>query len=119
MRSALIWLLSLIVSLLVVPLETLRAADVSSNYISGRVVSGSSKPARSLWVILSVGATQKGRSLTGDDGKYYIGGLAKGTYTIAVRKQPAGVDLFQSQVSLPQNKIYNVKIPSERRLIPK
>ena len=83
---------------------------MASGYISGKVVAGSSKPASSTWVIVYAGATQKGRSLTGDDGKYYIGGLAPGTYGIVVRKQPNSVNLFQGEISLPKNRIYNVKI---------
>ena len=33
------------------------------------------KPARSVWVIISLNGREKGRSLTGDDGKYYIANL--------------------------------------------
>jgi hypothetical protein len=112
-KSAMVWLLSLALSLLALLPETLWAAQktvLARGYISGKVVSGSSKPASSTWVIAYAGATQKGRSLTGDDGKYYIGGLSPGTYSIVVRKQPTSVNLFQGQISLPQNKIYNVKI---------
>jgi hypothetical protein len=82
----------------------------SAGYISGQVLSVSSKPAASLWVILSIGSTQKGQSLTGDDGRYYIGGLQNGTYTIMVRKNTTGSNLFKGQITLPKNKIYNVKI---------
>jgi hypothetical protein len=112
-KRAIVWLLSLTLSSLILFPQTPRVAQrpaLASGYISGRVVSGPSKPAGSIWVIVYSGATQKGRSLTGDDGKYYISGLAPGAYSIVVRKQPTGVDLFQSQISLPQNRIYNVKI---------
>jgi hypothetical protein len=112
-KRAIVWLLSLTLSSLILFAQTPRAAQrpvVASGYISGKVVSGLSKPAGSIWVIVYSGSTEKGRSLTGDDGKYYIAGLASGTYSIVVRRQPTGANLFQGQISLPQNRIYNVKI---------
>ena len=90
--------------------ETKRVASLNA-YISGQVVSASSKPASSVWVILNAGSSQKGISLTGDDGRYYISGLENGTYTIMVRKKTTGANLFKGQIKLPQNRIYNVKIP--------
>lgn len=113
MKRAIVWLLSLILSSLVLLAQTPKTAQKAvsaSRYISGKVVSGASKPASSTWVIVYAGATQKGRSLTGDDGKYYIAGLGPGTYSIVVRKQPTSANLFQGEISLPQNKIYNIKI---------
>jgi len=108
-RNRVVGLLLLIVNLLALSPRTLRAA-ASPDYISGQVLLASSKPASALWVILYVGTTQRARSLTGDDGRYYIGGLPNGAYSLVVRKQINGANLFQGKVTLPQNKIYNVKI---------
>ena len=47
-------------------------------------VTSAGKPARSVWVIISQDGREKGRSLTGDDGKYYIANLDPGTYDFVV-----------------------------------
>jgi hypothetical protein len=80
----------------------------SGDFITGRVTFQQSNPARSLWVLVFDGATLKGRSLTGDDGRYYVGGLEEKTYTIVVKKQPSGNNLASERVSLPQNRVYNI-----------
>ena len=82
---------------------------VTSQYITGTVTLGPTKPAPSLWVIVYEGSSQKGRSLTGD-GKYYLGGLAQKQYRIVVRKQVDGPDLYNEQINLPQNKDYNIHL---------
>jgi hypothetical protein len=84
----------------------------SSLYMTGRVTTSSSAPARSLWVILYDGARESGRSLTGDDGRYYIGNLQSNkAYNIVVRRQVTSSNLTSHPVSLPANKIFNIKLP--------
>src|SRR6476659_9853465 len=55
------------------------AQPVTRTFVKGTVTSAG-KPARSVWVIISLNGREKGRSLTGDDGKYYIANLDPGTY---------------------------------------
>src|SRR5215475_15505626 len=55
------------------------------NSVKGLVMS-SNKPLRSVWVIASQYGAEKGRSLTGDDGKYFIDNLSAGTYDIVVEQ---------------------------------
>jgi hypothetical protein len=86
------------------------APRVLSQYITGTVTLGPTKPAPSLWVIVYEGSSQKGRSLTGDDGKYYLGGLAQKQYRLVVRKQINGPDLYNEQINLPQNTDYNIHL---------
>jgi len=100
--------------LIVVPAEIKaqrRLSAVANDYVTGRVTVRDSSPARSWWVMVYDGAGEKGRSLTGDDGRYYIGGLDKKTYTIVVRKQMAGSDLARAQFSLPANRVFNIRLP--------
>ena len=78
----------------------------TSNYITGRVTS-SGRPVPSVWVVMRQGGYEKGRSLTGDDGSYYIGNLGDGEYEI-VLSRGAGQSLYR--VTLPQNKVFNVTI---------
>jgi hypothetical protein len=50
--------------------------------------------------------------LTGDDGKYYIGNLAEGTYDIAVFQGKQ--QIYSGQINLPQNRIFNINITPPR-----
>jgi len=109
-------LLNPILAVIVLRPDTLAGAQrgsptASIEYVTGIVTTASSIPVRSVWVILYDGTALKGRSLTGDDGRYYIGRLDKRTYTIIVRRQITGSDLFKSQVTLPQNRGYNIRLP--------
>jgi len=106
----------LAVALLVSLPDTLGRAQrtsptASNEYVTGKVTSASSTPVRSVWVVLYEGSSPKSRSLTGDDGRYYIGRLDRRTYTIIVRRQIAGSDLFKSQVSLPRNRVFDIRLP--------
>jgi len=111
------FLLLNIILAVIVPLPyTLMGAQrisptTSNEYVTGIVTSASSAPVRSVWVILYDGTALKGRSLTGDDGRYYVGRLDKRTYRIIVRRQVTGNDLFKGQVILPQNRSYNIRLP--------
>lgn len=62
-------------------------------------VTSAGKPARSVWVIVSVKGSEKGRSLTGDDGKYYIAGVDPGTYDFVVEEK--GAQLYKGRATLP------------------
>lgn len=84
------------------------------HYITGKIVLGLYKPysVRSAWVFLFEGDSQKGRSLTGDDGKYYIGGLDSKEYTIVVKR--GGKELFKGQVRSPENRTCNINLSSKK-----
>ena len=74
------------------------AQPSSRTFVKGTVTSAG-KPARSVWVIVSVNGREKGRSLTGDDGKYYIAGVDPGTYDFVVVEK--GVQLYKGRAILP------------------
>ena len=67
-------------------------------FVKGTVTSAG-KPARSVWVIVSLNGSEKGRSLTGDDGKYYIAGVDPGTYDFVVEEK--GAQLYKGRATLP------------------
>jgi hypothetical protein len=83
----------------------------SGDYVTGTVMTGQSKPAPSMWVMVYDGAVLEGRTLTGNDGRYYVGGLDEKTYTIFVRKQISGSNLASQSITLPQNRVCNIKLP--------
>ena len=74
------------------------AQPVTRTFVKGTVTSAG-KPARSVWVIISLNGREKGRSLTGDDGKYYIAGVDPGTYDFVVVER--GVQLYKGRATLP------------------
>jgi hypothetical protein len=83
-------------------------AQASAGYMTGRIVY-KGKPIRSIVVIVFQGTTVKGRSLTGDDGRYYIWNLPNGSYTFVVQR--GSKKLFTATLTLPANRIYNVTLP--------
>lgn len=115
MKKAALSLLGLTLALLVFRPGILVGAPnptpASGDYITGKVTYRQSNPARSLWVLVYDGATLKGRSLTGDDGRYYVGGLEEKTYTVVVKKQPSGNNLASEKITLPQNRVCNIELP--------
>lgn len=76
-------------------------------YVKGEVKSPRG-PVRSAWVILTQNGAEKGRSLTGDDGRYYIGDLQAGEYQVVVKQGPRTV--FEGRVRLPENQVYNIPV---------
>jgi len=85
-----------------------------ATYVKG-VVTQSNRPARSVWVIASQSGTEKGRALTGDDGKYYIGNLYAGAYDIVVFQGKQ--QIYSGQITLPENRLFNINITPPPRAV--
>jgi hypothetical protein len=83
----------------------------TSVYVKG-VVTQSDRPVRSVWVIASQSGTEKGRALTGDDGKYYIGNMSAGGYDIVVFQGKQQV--YSGQIHLPEDRVFNISITPAR-----
>lgn len=97
---------------LTLALLILRAhAPGATLYLTGKVTSGPSNPVRSVWVMVFEGSQLKGRSLTGDDGRFYIGGLEQKSYTVVVRRQASGTNLTSQSVTLPRDQVHNIILP--------
>jgi Carboxypeptidase regulatory-like domain len=101
----------LLILLSIAPIMFARSntiAPQASNYVTGKVTSASSgRPVRSVWVIVKQGDNEKGRSLTGDDGSYYISNLGDGQYEIIATK---GASQHSDMVTLPQNKVFHINV---------
>jgi hypothetical protein len=78
-----------------------------ATYIKG-VVTQSKKPLRSVWVIASQAGQERGRYLTGDDGKFYISNLPSGDCDLAVWQGKQ--QIYSGRISLPGNNIFNITI---------
>ena len=78
-----------------------------ANYVKGAVTQ-SAKPLRSVWVIASQSGQERGRYLTGDDGKFYIGNLPTGEFDIAVWQGKQ--QIYSGRISLPGNNVFNIAI---------
>ena len=73
-------------TLLALVFSVAMSAQSDDRYMKGVVQSPSGRPFSSVWVITSQNGNEKGRSLTGDDGRYYISNLGDGVYDLAVYK---------------------------------
>ena len=87
----------------------IHAAGTQKGFITGKVMASSEKPVASVWVVIAQGKSEKGRSLTGDDGKYFIGNLKDGTYSITVKNRDRV--LFRGRVELPRDRKHTVRLP--------
>jgi hypothetical protein len=83
------------------------AQSSTRTYLKGTVLSPRG-PVRSVWVIVGQSGRDKARSLTGDDGRYYIGNLEPGQYYVTVSNGKS--QLHKGQVSLPKDRTYNIRI---------
>jgi curli biogenesis system outer membrane secretion channel CsgG len=77
------------------------------DYVTGKITSASDRPATSVWVIIKQDGQERGQSLTGDDGSYYINNLGNGQYELLVTR---GGNQLLKTINLPQNKVFNIKI---------
>ena len=76
--------------------------------IEGAVATASGRPVASVWVVLTRSGQEQARSLTGDDGRYYMGALEPGQYVIAVTKD--GRTIFQAAVTLRARELYDITL---------
>jgi hypothetical protein len=88
---------------------TPNAHGAADAYITGRVLTRASKPIAAVWVVVSESGTIRGRSLTGDDGRYYVGKLDRKAYDLAVTR--GRQTLIRRQVHLPENTTYDIVMP--------
>ncbi len=98
-----IWLIAIVIY--VIPISQAQ----QSLYLTGRVVSGSShNPVPSVWVEVVKSGNRIRRSLTGDDGRYFISGLDRGSYEIIVVKSMQ--ELFRGQLQLTGNQTFDITL---------
>jgi hypothetical protein len=97
------------VGLLLVVFSVALSAPPNGNAdIRGTVSQPSGQPLRSVWVIVRQNGAEKGRSLTGDDGRYYIGSLNEGGYEIVVKSGDR--EIFNRSVNLPANQRFDISV---------
>jgi hypothetical protein len=85
------------------------SADTCS--IRGVVSLASGQPAASVWIVLTQapGGGERARSLSTDNGKYYLSQLQPGAYSIAARR--GDKTLVESPVSCAGDVVRNIKLP--------
>ena len=90
---------------------TLAAASTAlagGESMRGTVTTASGQLVASAWVVVERSGAEQGKSLTGDDGRYYIGGLDSGSYQITVRQGDRVV--YRGTVSLPANQAFDIRV---------
>ena len=93
-------------SLLAASLAPAPPVEAGSHSIRGSVVTPSGQPVGSVWVVLERDGYPLGRSLTADDGRYYVSRLEAGAYLILVRRGDA--TLYRAQVNLPGDAVHEI-----------
>jgi hypothetical protein len=68
--------------------------------LSGLVTTPDGSAVASVWLVVSKDGSEVKRSLTGDDGRYYLDGLAAGSYKVTVEQR--GKAVHHGQASLPK-----------------
>ena len=79
----------------------------ASDYVTGRITNASGGPVTSVWVIVKQNGQERGKSVTGDDGSYYVSNLGSGQYELLLTK--AGNQTSRT-IYLPQNRVFNIQI---------
>ncbi len=81
-----------------------------TGYVSGKITdSRTGKCVAAAWVHVYSGTILKGKSLTGDDGRFYVSRLGAGSYEVVIRK--GMVVLYRAIINLPEQRMYNVQLP--------
>ena len=83
-------------------------ADAQGRNAVKGLITRAGKPLSSTWVIVSQAGKERGRSLTGDDGKFYIANLPDGAFDIVAVKDNKQV--FKGKLALPKDASFNIKI---------
>jgi hypothetical protein len=83
----------------------------SGGYIKGVVKSSSGRLFISVWVAISQNGVEKGRALTGDDGKYHITNLSEGMYEIVVLQ--GNREVYKEQVNLPGDTRHDILVKTK------
>ena len=89
-------------------LAGVASAQSRRTFLKGTVLSPAGRPVRSVWVIAGQNGRDTARSLTGDDGRYYIGNLEPGRYDVTVSN--GRTQLHKGQVSLPASGSYDIRV---------
>jgi hypothetical protein len=80
--------------------------------VKGTVLVGK-KPVRSVWVVIMQNGKETNRSLTGDDGKFYLTNLTNGSYELAVQRKT--VQLCSKQVGVYSDMVVDFKLRSSTK----
>lgn len=110
MKSRFIFRTALMVALLAIIFSIAASAQSDGYFLKGVVRSSSSaRVYSSVWVIIRQDGEEKGRSLTGDDGKYYLSKLDDGVYDITVFQGTR--ELYNERVELRRdNRRHDISI---------
>lgn len=75
--------------------------------VKGTVFEATGRPASAVWVVLS-SQNRTWRYFTGDDGGYFIGGLAAGRYRLTVTRN--NDEVFATDISVPTSLPFDIHL---------
>lgn len=103
------WIRALALSLGIACLVLVTAPEaLAGGAVQGTVTTASGQPVTSAWVVFEHGGAEKGKSLTGDDGRYYVAGLGAGEYRVTVRK--GDKVLYSGTARLSGDQTFDIRI---------
>lgn len=73
--------------------------------LSGLVTTPEGGPVASVWLVVSKDGSEVKRSLTGDDGRYYLNDLADGRYDVTVERSDQTVHRGQASLPAPDSRV--------------
>jgi serine/threonine-protein kinase len=82
-------------------------APSGNSDLTGVISNPCGDPFSSVWVIVTEGGQEKARSLTGDDGKYFIGDLENGEYDLVVKVEQCE---FRKRLRFTGSMVYDVSL---------
>ena len=97
--------LTLMVLVVVLLAPAVAAAAESGHHVTG-TVTANGRPVASVTVKIQIGGNTK-RSVTGDDGRYYIGGLRAGRYKLVASKDG---DVTTKNVEVSGPTVVNIEL---------
>ena len=86
-----------------------QAHAQEKEYVTGKITYQSNgRCANGLWVEIHFDSLLKGRSLTGDDGRYYVTGLTPGSFELVVKRGESV--LLRCNIMLPTHRSYDIQL---------
>lgn len=73
--------------------------------LGGQITTTDGSPAAKVWLVVSKDGDEVKRSLTGDDGRYYLDGLAAGGYQVTVERGKQTIHRGQAGLPAPDSRV--------------
>jgi hypothetical protein len=98
---------TLAIAIAILAFASQQALAQKKTFVTGGVYEVTGRPAVSVWVILRKDR-RDWKFLTGDDGRYFIGYIEAGRYTLTVERR--GRLIYNDAISLPADQNHDIRL---------